>query len=69
MHQMSVNGKFDALTRADLLAFSDANGIKDASLMIDNVCDVAARWPEIARVIGVPEDLVKEIYGNMLLRL
>lgn len=69
MHQMSVNGKFDALTRADLLAFADANGIKDASLMIDNVCDVAARWPEIARVIGVPEDLVKEIYGNMLLRL
>lgn len=65
-HQMSVNGKFDGITRADLLALASANSIKDASAMIDQVCDAAARWPEIARGCGVPEEMVGKIMANML---
>ena len=65
-HQMSVNGKFDDITRADLLAFASANGIKDASEVIDLVCDVAARWPKMARNVGVPEEMIKGIIGNMV---
>lgn len=65
-HQMSVNGKFDGITRADLLALASANSIKDASAMIDQVCDAATRWPEIARGCGVPEEMVGKIMANML---
>ena len=61
-----MNGKFDGITRADLLALASANSIKDASAMIDQVCDAAARWPEIARGCGVPEEMVGKIMANML---
>ena len=30
-HQMSINGKFDNITRADLLSLANANNIKNAS--------------------------------------
>ena len=67
MHQMSVNGKFDGITRADLLAFASANGIKDATEVIEQVSDAVARWPEMARGCGVPEEMIKKIEANMLL--
>lgn len=68
-HQMSVNGKFDGITRADLLAFASANGVKDGAELIDQVCDTAARWPEMAREIGVPDEMIKAIVGNMQLSI
>ena len=66
-HQMSINGKFDGITRSDLLSFASANGIKDASEVIDQVLNAAARWPKIAREVGVPEETIKVIAGNMQL--
>lgn len=66
-HQMSVGGKFDGITRADLLAFASANGVKDGQELIDQVCDSAARWPVMAQEIGVPDEIIKGIVGNMLL--
>lgn len=68
-HQMSVNGKFDAITRADLLALASANNIKDAAAVIEEVCDVASHWPELAREAGVPEHIIAAIVPNMMLRL
>ena len=65
-HQMSVNGKFDGITRADLLAFASANGIKDASEVIDQVCDTAVRWPEMAREVAVPEAMINRVVENMV---
>ena len=65
-HQMSVNGKFDGITRADLLAFASANGIKDASEVIDQVCEAAASWPKMTREVGVPEAMINRIVGNMV---
>ena len=65
-HQMSVNGKFDGITRADLLAFASANSIKDASEVIDQVCEAAIHWPDMVRNVGVPEEMVKGIVGNMV---
>ena len=67
MHQMSVNGKFDGITRADLLAFAAANGVKDGAELIDQVCEASARWPEIAREVGVPESMISGIEKNMQL--
>ena len=68
-HQMSVNGKFDDITRSDLIAFGNANGIKDALEVIDQVCEVAARWPEMAREAGVPEEMINAILKDFVLSL
>ena len=64
---MSVNGKFDDITRADLLSFASANGIKDAAEVIDQVFNAVASWPELAREVGVPEEMIKGFAGNMQL--
>ena len=66
MHQMSVNGKFDGITREDLLAFAAANGIKDAVEVIEQVCDAVALWPQMARECGVPEEMIEGIVRNMV---
>ena len=69
MHQMSVNGKFEGITRADLLAFASANNIKDAAGVIDEVADCVAQWPRIAQECGVPKEMVEGIVKNMVLEI
>lgn len=64
-HQMSVNGKFDSITRADLLAVAAANNIKDAAEVIDQVVDAATLWPQMALECGVPKAMVADIEKNM----
>ncbi len=66
-HQMSVNGKFDGIDRADLLAFARAEGIKDAAETIDKVADSVSLWPRIAMDCGVPKEMVETIVKNMVL--
>ena len=44
-----------------------ANGIKDAAEVIDQVREAAIHWPEMARNVGVPEEMVKKIEANMSL--
>ena len=68
-HQMSINGKFDEIGRKDLLAFADANNIKNAGEVIDRVCEEASKWPGIARNCGVPAEMIARINSNMLLNL
>ena len=68
-HQMSINGKYDDLTRKDLLAFAAANNIKNASEIIDQVCDEAAKWPSSAKECGVPQSMINEIVPHLLLTL
>ena len=67
MHQMSVNGKFDDITRDDLLAVAMANNIKNAAEVIEQVVDAASDWPCMARDCGVPRDMVSNIERNMRL--
>ena len=68
-HQMSINGKFDDLTRTDLLEFAAANNIKNASEIIDQICETASTWPELARNCGVPQTMIDGIVPHMMLRL
>ena len=63
-HQMSVNGKFDGITRGDLLKLAAGNNIKDASEIIDCIYETAHRWPQIAHETGVPSDIVNLIAKN-----
>ena len=68
-HQMSVNGKFDEITRKDLLVLAEANNIKGAGMVIDEVCEAAAHWEQIAQECGVPQKKVKAIETNMIFNL
>lgn len=66
-HQMSINGKFDNINRNDLLECAKRNNIKDASLIIDEICEVSSGWHIIASECGVPRDMINSIRGNMQL--
>ena len=68
-HQMSINGKFDNITRADLLSLANANNIKNASEIIDQLCEAAAEWPELAKNCGVPQKMIDEILPHLLLKI
>lgn len=68
-HQMSINGKFDNITRKDLLECGAKNNIKNASLIIDEVCEVASQWPTMAKECDVPQSMIDDIEANMLLNI
>lgn len=63
-HQMSINDKFDDITRQDLLQFARKNNIKDAPAMIDGICETVARWPEMAHACEVPSAMTQAILSN-----
>lgn len=66
-HQMSINGKFDNLTRQDLLTFAEKNNIKEAKEIVERVNDTAMRWSDIARNVGVPSQMIDFIYPQFII--
>ena len=68
-HQMSINGKFDDITRKDLLECATKNNIKNANEIIDQIKEVASRWGTIARECDVPQEMIKTIVSNLLLKI
>lgn len=52
-HLMSVNGKFDEITRADLLAVADAFGIGTAPDVLEEVRAAVKKWPAHAKTAGL----------------
>ena len=64
-HQMSVNGRFDNITRQDLISFAQQNNIREASLIIDEICDAVSQWPEIANKCEVPSKIIEHVSSNM----
>ena len=48
-HQMSINNKWDAITREDLLKVAYEMNIKKAPKIIDQVVDAVAQWPTLAQ--------------------
>ena len=65
-HQMSINGKFDDLTREDLLECARVNNIKEAGEIIDQICESASGWPAIARNCGVPQEMIDAIAPHFI---
>lgn len=65
-HQMSVNGKFSGITKDDLLECASRNNIRNAGQIIDEVCQAAAGWPELARECEVPQKIIDAIRPNMV---
>lgn len=68
-HQMSINGKFDAITRNDLLVCAQRNNIKNAKEIIDSVVETCASWPNIALNCGIPSAIIDKIVSNFNLFL
>lgn len=68
-HQMSVNGKYEDITRADLLELASRNNIRNASQIIDEVCDVCAGWQQLAKECEIPQVMIDKIIPNMQLSL
>lgn len=68
-HQMSINGKFDNISRYDLLEIGRRNNIKNANEIIDSICEVAANWPTIAKNCGVPINMINHIVKHMKLSI
>lgn len=65
-HQMSINGKYDDITRNDLLTFASQNNIKDATSIIDEVCEATSHWDSIAKDCGVPDSVIDKIKRNFI---
>lgn len=68
-HQMSINGKFDDITRQDLLELARRNNIKDAAEIMDCIIAAAQRWPYMAQECGVPQPMIDVILPEMKLNI
>jgi serine/threonine-protein kinase HipA len=55
-HAMSVNGRFDGISRADLLAVSDRFFVPSAKDTIKEVRASLENWGEFSAAAGVPEE-------------
>ena len=60
-HQMSVNGKFEGINRADLDEFADLFVVPSPSKGIGDVLDAISRWPEFAEEARVPSHDIERI--------
>ena len=68
-HQMSINGKRDNFTAADLLVVGESISIPKPLEIIRQVVETVKRWPEFARRAGVTENHITEIAQNHRLNL
>lgn len=66
-HQMSINGKFDDITRKDLTECAAKNNIKGANEIIDRIKESASNWARIALECEVPKEMINSITPNLLL--
>lgn len=60
-HQMSVNGKFDGITRADLHEVGDLHLVPRYAGVIDEVLQAVDKWPDFAQSAGVSEKTTERI--------
>lgn len=68
---MSINGKRDGLSVADLRAVAHVAGLPRgrAERILADVTGIVARWPDIAAEVGVDEQLAEQIAGSHRLAL
>ena len=60
-HQMTLNGKRDHFTRADLVAVAESISLSKPDEVLSDVFSAVERWPEFARAAGVKEERISEI--------
>jgi serine/threonine-protein kinase HipA len=61
-HQLTLGGKADGFTRADLLALGVSIGLRrDGAGVLEQVDDAVRRWPAFAQAAGVPAERIAAI--------
>ena len=60
-HLMSVNGKFQGITHADLMVVAERAGIGTAPRVLQQVKDAVSAWPDFAREANVNASETKRI--------
>ena len=69
-HQMTLNGKRDGFTREDIATFATAADLTrvEGLRILDNICEVVARWPEFAADAGVDSSTVATVDATLRVR-
>ena len=68
-HLMSVNGKFDAITRQDLMTVASRFSIAGADAAIERVREAVSAWPDFANEAGLHQDEINRIGALHLTRM
>jgi serine/threonine-protein kinase HipA len=65
-HLMSVNGKFDGITRQDLLQIADRFLVPAADRLVDEVQAALSLWPQFAEKAELPQTTSERVRGDFL---
>ena len=61
-HQMSINNKWDNITREDLLNVASEMNVKGAKKIIDQVVEAVSQWPRLAKENSdIPQSVIEAI--------
>lgn len=69
MHQMTLNNKRDNFTMNDLLIFADIQNIKKPKVIIQEVINAVAKWPQLAKEYHIEENKIRTIEKTHRLKL
>jgi serine/threonine-protein kinase HipA len=64
-HQMSVNGRFAAITMDDLRALGDLHDVPGIEATLRDVADAVRGWPEAATEAGLDDDTIERIGADI----
>jgi len=65
-HQLSINNKWDGITKQDLIDVAQNVNIKHAVQIIQQVCEGVSHWTMKARECSIPKDIIKAIDDTLL---
>lgn len=68
-HQMSINNKWDDISRDDLLSVAKSVNIKQANNIINKVVEAVSKWPQWAKEYGIPSQSITAIRNALLLKI
>lgn len=68
-HQMSINNKWDDITREDLVTVAQNMNIKHQNEIIEQVTDAVSHWRKLATEYEIPEETIRQIEQSLQLQL
>lgn len=68
-HQMSINNKWDDITREDLVTIAQNMNIKHHNEIIEQVTNAVSHWRKLAIEYEIPEETIRQIEQSLQLRL
>ena len=68
-HQMSINNKWDDITREDLIQVAKNMNIKRYNEIIEQVVDAVSRWRKFATEYEIPKETILQIEQSLQLNI